>query len=148
MRPCVLFDVDGTLADNTHRQHFVRQKPKDWKSFFLGIPEDKLIAATYRTLVPLYKHGHNILYVTARPLWTKDMTENWLHEKIDLGIFEDGYYRQNNDFRRDDIVKREILGQLRLDGWEPWLVFDDRDQVVKMWRSEGIPCFQVNDGDF
>jgi hypothetical protein len=27
-------------------------------------------------------------------------------------------------------------------------VFDDRDKVVKMWRKNGIPCFQVAEGNF
>jgi hypothetical protein len=26
--------------------------------------------------------------------------------------------------------------------------FDDRDKVVKMWRDNGIICFQVAPGDF
>ena len=27
-------------------------------------------------------------------------------------------------------------------------VFDDRQQVVDMWRQNGLTCFQVADGDF
>ncbi len=27
-------------------------------------------------------------------------------------------------------------------------VFDDRDRLVKMWRSVGVVCLQVADGDF
>jgi hypothetical protein len=33
-------------------------------------------------------------------------------------------------------------------GKEIMCVFDDRDKVVKMWRENGISCFQVNYGDF
>ncbi len=28
------------------------------------------------------------------------------------------------------------------------MVFDDRQQVVDMWRQNGLPTFQVADGDF
>jgi hypothetical protein len=28
------------------------------------------------------------------------------------------------------------------------MAFDDRSQVVKMWRKRGVPCAQVADGDF
>ena len=28
------------------------------------------------------------------------------------------------------------------------MVFDDRQQVVDMWRDNGLTCFQVADGDF
>jgi len=28
------------------------------------------------------------------------------------------------------------------------MVFDDRQQVVDMWRQNGLTCFQVADGNF
>jgi len=33
-------------------------------------------------------------------------------------------------------------------GYTPSVVFDDRDRVVKMWRENGIRCFQVAEGNF
>ena len=30
---CYIFDIDGTLADLTHRLHFIRDGKKDWNSF-------------------------------------------------------------------------------------------------------------------
>ena len=29
----VIFDVDGTLMNISHRRKFVEMKPKDWKAF-------------------------------------------------------------------------------------------------------------------
>ena len=44
------------------------------------------------------------------------------------------------------------LKELVLFYWEykdnVFAVFDDRNQVVDMWRSNGLTCFQVADGDF
>ena len=34
------------------------------------------------------------------------------------------------------------------DGFDPDVVFDDRDQVVEMWRANGIPVVQTAEGDF
>ena len=56
--------------------------------------------------------------------------------------------RSTKDNRPDDIVKKELLDKMREEGYNPILVFDDRDSVVKMWRENGIPTFQVNYGDF
>ena len=42
----------------------------------------------------------------------------------------------------------ELLEQMRLDGWDPGMAFDDRSRVVKAWREAGIPCAQVAEGDF
>jgi hypothetical protein len=52
------------------------------------------------------------------------------------------------DRRDDDIIKFELYEQMLADGYEPVLVFEDRDRVVKMWRSMGIKCLQVEPGDF
>ena len=35
-----------------------------------------------------------------------------------------------------------------LDKDDVFAVFDDRNQVVDMWRSNGLTCFQVAKGDF
>ena len=52
------------------------------------------------------------------------------------------------DFRDDSVIKLELLAQMRADGFDPVLAFDDRDRVVAAWRSAGIRCLQVADGAF
>ena len=54
---------------------------------------------------------------------------------------------KEDDYRDDVIVKQELLTQIRK-VWNPILVFDDRQRVVDMWRSEGLICCQVARGDF
>jgi phosphoglycolate phosphatase-like HAD superfamily hydrolase len=149
MIPAILFDVDGTLANNQHRVHHVHRKPKDWKSFFMGIPGDVPIQPVVKVAHELLQRGHKLIYVTARPQWTKDMTEQWMQEhSLDWYFKGCSYYRPDGDFRPDPLVKKELLGKIRADGYDPWLVFDDRDGVVQMWRSEGLTCFQVANGGF
>ena len=47
------------------------------------------------------------------------------------------------------IVIFDLDGTLALiDKDDVFAVFDDRQQVVDMWRSNGLTCFQVADGDF
>jgi hydroxymethylpyrimidine pyrophosphatase-like HAD family hydrolase len=36
----ICFDIDGTLANIEHRLDYVRSKPKNWKAFDSGIPND------------------------------------------------------------------------------------------------------------
>jgi len=50
--------------------------------------------------------------------------------------------------RADDIVKRERLARRRADRFSPELAIDDRRRVVDMWRSEGLVCAQVAEGEF
>lgn len=91
--------------------------------------------------------GYAIVVVTARPddLDYKNKTVTWYAGK---NIPYDGFYmRAGGDYRKDDIVKQEIYLQMIEDGWEPVLALDDRQQVVDMWRSIGLPCLQVNPDD-
>ena len=58
------------------------------------------------------------------------------------------FMRKNGDSRADYVVKREILDDIRKAGFEPVLVFDDRQSVVEMWREQGIRVAQVAPGNF
>lgn len=144
----VLCDVDGTLADNSHRQHWVRSKPKNWAAFNATMEQDKPISATIHTLKALKAAGFKIIIVTARTDDLKQITVDWLAEH-DI-IYDVMYMRKDKDYRDDSIVKSELLDQILAEqpAWYPEFVLDDRDRVVQMWRSRGIPCFQVAPGDF
>ena len=56
--------------------------------------------------------------------------------------------RKAGDQRSDAIVKREIYEQQIRGKFNVHCVFDDRQSVVDLWRSLGLSCFQVADGDF
>ena len=47
-----------------------------------------------------------------------------------------------NDFRKDDIVKKEIYDEY-IKPYEVVVgVFEDRNRCVKMWRDLGLTCYQ------
>ena len=43
MKPCIIVDVDGTVADLTHRLHYVTNGNKNWKRFFRDVYMDSPI---------------------------------------------------------------------------------------------------------
>src|SRR5437764_14512996 len=43
-KDCYVFDIDGTLADLSHRLHHIEKKPKNWDAFFAESADDKAIA--------------------------------------------------------------------------------------------------------
>ena len=58
------------------------------------------------------------------------------------------FMRKTDDFRKDAIVKEEIY-QGEIEGkYNVLCVLDDRNQVVEFWRSKGLSCFQVAEGNF
>ena len=147
----VVFDLDGTLSNTSHRSHFLTEhKPKKWREFYLACSDDTLQRHTRSVLIALHRSGHHIEIWSGRSDLVRQMTEEWLR-------FYDIWYaigvlrmRREGDYRSDVTLKREWLKLCTTEGAikSPDLVFEDRDRVVEMWRQHGIPCFQVQSGDF
>ncbi len=143
-----IFDLDGTLADCTHRLHHIQSEPKNWPAFYDACLGDKPIEATcaINEALKLYEYsGGQIIILTGRSDAVRDKTIGWLEDNFIF--FNELIMRRANDWRPDHVIKKEWLdgyaGKDQIAG-----VFEDRDQVVKMWRSSGIQCFQVASGDF
>lgn len=142
---CYIFDIDGTLADCSHRIHHIESSPKNWDAFFAACDQDLPIEHIC-DLARLLIYETLVVYVSGRSDQCRGQTEDWLKKnELWTGAL---YMRREGDHRPDDIIKIELLEQLRADGWEPIMAFDDRQRVVDAWRAAGIPCAQVAPGDF
>lgn len=142
----VIVDIDGTLADISHRRHFVATKPKNWAAFEKLAHLDKPFEHIVSVVQLMYNYGWTILIVSGRGQQQETVTLNWLfNNKIP---FHSLYMRAEGDYRADDIVKSEILDDILSKGYKPTLVLDDRDRVVKTWRDRGLKVIQVAEGDF
>jgi phosphoglycolate phosphatase-like HAD superfamily hydrolase len=136
----VVFDLDGTLANLDHRLH--HQRAKNWRAFFAEVAKDQPIMHAIEVLWAMREAGHRIEIWSGRSDECREASETWLARHGLRGVTL--LMRTAGDYRPDDIVKQEFLRG----GGTPDLIFDDRDRVVAMWRSLGIPCFQVAKGDF
>lgn len=145
----VIVDLDGTLANCEHRQHQVRgEGKKRWDLFFKEMDKDSVNENLNDVILSLHQH-YDIYFVSARPDNYRDKTVAWLYEKA--GWHKDSYtliMRKAGDFRKDNIVKKEILDNIIATGNYPIIAFDDRKQVVDMWRENNVLCAQVADHNF
>ena len=73
----VIFDLDGTLADPTHRLHFVKTKPKNWPAFFAAADKDECVEPI-AMMARGFALGNRVLICSGRPDNMRDMTETWL----------------------------------------------------------------------
>jgi len=143
----VVFDIDGTLANIEHRLDYVRSKPKNWKAFDAGIPNDKVNEPVAEVFDAMVMGGHTVILASGRNERSRIATQDWLR-KNGFSMYQKLYMRKAEDFRSDDIVKQEILDEIIADyGKKPDMVFDDRPRVVKMWRDNGIFVFDVYQGE-
>lgn len=145
----IIFDIDGTLADCSHRLHFIQSKPKNWKAFFDGMEHDVPIEPTITVAQSLYASYNEIIFCTGRPESHRKQTRMWLAQR--LGEWADGcrlFMRAKDDRRPDYEVKEEMLQKIRDCNLDPKVAFEDRDQVVDMWRRNGLICYQVAKGAY
>lgn len=136
MPHALIVDIDGTLA------HMVNRGPFDWDR----VGEDK-VDQQVASLVRTYSaNGYKILITSGRDAVCRKQTEKWLVENSIP--FDALYMRPKGDSRKDCVVKEEIFNTKISGVYYVEFVIDDRDQVVKLWRSLGLKCFQVAEGDF
>ena len=166
----IVFDLDGTLADGSHRQHFLEGDKKDWNGFFEACDKDAPIWPAIETLVAFKRGFGRDGYRHEIEIWSgrgegkggsvRKKTLLWLRS-FGLELFDyeaetsfsafraiNLRMRPHGDHTPDEILKKAWLDAARAQNREPHLIFDDRQKVVDMWRAEGIPCFQVAPGDF
>jgi len=133
----VLVDIDGTVAVMSDRS------PYDMTRIDLDAPNHAVISAVRA----MQAAGHLVVFCSGRTDDSRDATEAWLRAHVAVP-YEALHMRATGDNRKDSIVKAEIFEREIRDRYHVVGVFDDRAQVVRMWRSLGLTVFQVADGHF
>jgi len=150
----IIFDLDGTLADIEHRRHFIAAPKKEWKAFNRACVDDDPIPQTIRMfeLLAASTPSPYIEIWTGRNESVRRQTVNWLYQHV--GCYEKETLdkilkmRPDGNYVQDYAMKGDWLKDYTRAGRKIELVFEDRTQVVDMYREAGIPCFQVADGNF
>lgn len=121
-RPLAVYDLDNTLADTAHRQHFLETRPKNWAAFFAAAPADPPLAEGIALVLESARECE-VLYLTGRPERCRRDTLDWLAAH---GLPEGRVYmRSNADRRPARFTKLEILRRLAQDREIRVLVDDD-----------------------
>lgn len=151
-KPCVIFDIDGTLADCTYRRSLaLKTGVMDWKTFLdpKVVANDSIIESVawlYKNMFFRRAKDIDIYLVTGRGEDLREVTSQWLSKKSLYG-YKEMFMRPKEDFRPDTDIKKEIY-QTHFKDKKVLMVFDDRDRLVSMWRGLGLACLQVAEGDF
>lgn len=136
----IIVDIDGTIADCSHRLKYLEENPKNWDGFFSYMHKDKPIQPIIRLIEKLQNHNFSLIFCTGRPERYRALTKEWLCDQdLDPRYL---YMRNDTDFRPNHIIKSELLNLIYDDGFLPLLVIDDQQSVVEMWRTRGLICLQ------
>jgi hypothetical protein len=145
----ILCDLDGTIANVDARRKAAEQAADDCHDANSSMPDSELMPLTRKAWWKAWQNPDNILrdepnelvvsvlrdwrergkhivIVSARNDKNRDVTEQWLAQW------------------GDNVFKQELLDNIRKNGDDLIeRVYDDRNQVVDMWRANGIDCIQV-----
>jgi phosphoglycolate phosphatase-like HAD superfamily hydrolase len=164
----VIFDLDGTLANiDVRRDKSLKPNGKlDWDIF--AAPSsiknwDKPNDPVIQMAKLFHQDGFKIVIFSGRNDRGFDATIDWLtwwDVPFDLLVMRPDKFKDKSwpiadgnpatpdmRFMPDEILKKKMLDTF-VDINDVFLVVDDRDKVVKMWRDLGLNTFQVAPGDF
>ena len=164
----VIFDLDGTLANiDVRRDKSLKPNGKlDWDIF--AAPSsiknwDKPNDPVIQMAKLFHQDGFKIVIFSGRNDRGFDATIDWLtwwDVPFDLLVMRPDKFKDSSwpiadgnpatpdmRFMPDEILKKKMLDTF-VDINDVFLVVDDRDKVVKMWRDLGLNTFQVAPGDF
>lgn len=143
----ILVDLDGTVALLNGRDPF------DQTTCLNDLP-NKPVIDVVRSLAA--DRDWSAVFMSGRPDSCRQDTLAWLCREVIRGGYPWAgdcahwglYMRGAGDTRPDWQTKLELFDKYVRDFYQIQVAFDDRDQVVKLWRQMGITTFQVADGSF
>lgn len=136
----IICDLDGTLSlfeKKGHRGPFDATRCDEDD---VNVPIKRMLEIYYRFM------NYQIIYLSGRMEKFRAPTQTFLRKHhCPPGPL---HMRKTDDYRTDWIIKGELFDAHVRDKYHVDFVLDDRDQVVKFWRSIGLTCLQVADGAF
>jgi hydroxymethylpyrimidine pyrophosphatase-like HAD family hydrolase len=141
---CVI-DIDGTLADASHRIHHIEKEPPDWDAF--GHPElvkqdvpqpgAKVVLDRFRKL------GYHVCFLTGRNEKHRKATEEWVNSHMGRKDYRNEviYMRPQEQANTPaSVYKEKQINNLKYiyEEMQPqFLFFEDDPFVARMYQKYG-----------
>lgn len=137
MSPTVaIVDIDGVLADATHREHHLAGRPKDWAAFFAEVGADAPMPSGIGRVEALAT-DYGVVLLTGRPESCRATTLEWLgrHQVP----FAELIMRPEGDHRPAHLLKADLVGG-RWSPVEVSVILDDDPRVIEALQHRGYPA--------
>ena len=139
-KKCVVFDLDGTLCDVTHRLKYIQSFPKQRELFHSSCIGDGVNHRVFELYELFRNSGYSMVLLTCRPKKYEHLTKEWLDSngvKYDMLISSDK--KELTDAKAKRFYKENVIEP----EYEIAFAVDDRKSVIDMWREIGITCLDV-----
>lgn len=135
----IIIDVDGTVALKGTRNPFDESRVSEDR------PNQPVIDAI---LADMAANDVYPVFVSGRSAGCSKDTIDWIEDYILPNGGFSLFMRKEGDNRPDYEIKLELFDRHIRSQYNVQRVYDDRNQVVKMWRSIGLTVLQVAEGEF
>lgn len=145
----VIFDLDGTVIDSTHRQATLADGSLDLAHWFENNTPDKImgdsllpLAASMRAIMAA---GHKVIICTARAIQNADK----LFLALNGLAYDALLHREQGNMESDASLKIRLLETYFIgQGFDnaaqaKAIMFDDNLKVIDAMRSIGIHCYDA-----
>lgn len=143
--PALIIDMDGTVALNE------TDRPWYGPGYEKRLHEDRVNEVLASVVYALFVDGdfaNHLLFVSGRAEAGREATCEWIETNLGYVVDEDPVsllMRKDKDNRSDVVVKTEIYNDHILGKFDVRLALDDKPELITLWRSLGIPAWQVNE---
>lgn len=140
MKNIYLFDIDGTLADNRHRLHYMERDEIDWDEFEKQCVKDIPIEATCTIAAMAAQAEFQVWLWTARSENVRKETEQWMRN---AGVHFDQLLMRpiGEDIPGIQLKYRWLKDQVP--GDRVICAFEDVSTIIGMLRDNGLTVLQV-----
>lgn len=135
LQPCILVDVDGTLAKRGNRGIYDFEKSIDDEVYYQPKFLIELIVEQNKWSNPVIP-AIKIIIFSGREDKYQAVTEKWLN-RHDIP-YDEIHMRKTGDTRPDFVAKKEMYDTIIKDKYNVFFVLDDRKQVIDMWKANGL----------
>lgn len=136
--PVVVFDIDGTLMDESHRSHL--RENKQWEEYFSACDLDKPIEHIIDLANEYKSKGYEVWVMSGRGVVCEEKTRKSL---ADHGVEYDHLKLRSKDVFIPDYVLKpawiaKYIGIERVEA-----IYDDQERVLEGFRKKGLNAIDV-----
>jgi hypothetical protein len=148
-----IFDLDGCLFDDEHRLHLINMALEGdarYEAYHAEQHVDLVLEEGAELIQRAANQNLLVVFLTARPIKHSLATlsklsrhfSKLLDGRFPIYMRRDGDTRTSVEFKRSMV--REIIAKANDEGREVVVAFDDRQDVVDMYLSEGVPAWKLD----
>lgn len=148
----IVFDIDGVLFNSEHRLQYMKSDTMH-KYFKLAVKDTPIAQGIAVCKMFVTNPDYRTIFVTGRG-------DSLIHRVTTLCQLQNHISSRISDYQLimrewpladdlHDVEKKPIMisqAGYRLE--DIFMVFEDRNSIVDMWRQRGVTCYQSQPGDF